>query len=62
MKKNAIRFRYVVALFALVIASASARAQSNENAANAAARASLERIQALRKERPGDAVLVFSRR
>ena len=30
-----------------------------DDAATAAARASLERIQALRKERPGDAVLVF---
>lgn len=59
MTKNSIHLRYVGALLALVIGSASARAQSNENAATAAARASLERIQALRKERPGDAVLVF---
>jgi sugar lactone lactonase YvrE len=59
MMKNSIHLRYVAALLALVVASASARAQSNENAANAAARASLERIQALRKERPGDTVLVF---
>src|SRR5687768_1333926 len=59
MTKNSIHLRSVVALLALMIASASARAQSNDNAATAAARASLERIQALRKERPGDAVLVF---
>src|SRR5688500_5723670 len=57
--KNSVYLRYVVALLAVVIASASAHAQSNDNAATAAARASLERIQALRKERPGDAVLVF---
>ena len=59
MTKNSIHFRYAVALLALVIGSAGARAQSNDNAATTAARASLERIQALRKERPGDAVLVF---
>jgi len=59
MTKNSIPLRYVVALLALVIASASVRAQSSDNPATAAARASLERIQALRKERPGDAVLVF---
>lgn len=59
MTKNSIHIRYVVVLLALAIASASLRAQSNENPATAAARASLERIQALRKERPGDAVLVF---
>lgn len=59
MTKKSIYLRFVVTLSALVIAAASTRAQSNENPATAAARASLERIQALRKERPGDAVLVF---
>lgn len=38
---------------------ALARIDAADDAATAAARASLERIQALRKERPGDAVLVF---
>ena len=35
------------------------RAEAADDPATAAARASLERIQALRKERPGDSVLVF---
>ena len=34
-------------------------ADAADDAATSAARASLERIQALRKERPGDVVLVF---
>jgi streptogramin lyase len=59
MTKNSIYLRYASFLLALLIVTASVRAQSNENPATAAARASLERIQALRKERPGDAVLVF---
>lgn len=49
------RMTTACALLACVFASARAA----DDAATAAARASLERIQALRKERPGDSVLVF---
>lgn len=53
-----IRFARMTIVCAL-LAGAFIRAQAADDAATAAARASLERIQALRKERPGDAVLVF---
>jgi hypothetical protein len=46
-------------LLAVGIGSLAAWAQSAPNDPSVAARASLERIQALRKERPGDGVLVF---
>jgi hypothetical protein len=42
-----------------LLASPLGLAQTPDDAATAAARASLERIKGLRKERPGDAVLVF---
>ena len=49
-----------VGLFlAVVMAASVVWAQSAPDDASVAARASLERIQALRKERPGDGVLVF---
>ena len=49
-----------VGLFLAVVTAASVVcAQSTPEDASVAARASLERIQALRKERPGDGVLVF---
>jgi streptogramin lyase len=48
-----------VAIACALVACAVIRAEAADDAATAAARASLERIQALRKERPGDAVLVF---
>ena len=49
-----------VGLFlAVVMAASVVWAQSVPDDASVAARASLERIQALRKERPGDGVLVF---
>jgi hypothetical protein len=49
-----------VGLFlAVVMAASVVWAQSASDDASVAARASLERIQALRKERPGDGVLVF---
>ena len=47
----------MMTVFALVV-QVFARADAADEA-TAAARASLERIQALRKERPGDGVLVF---
>ena len=46
-------------LLAVGIGSLAAWAQSAPDDPSVAARASLERIQALRKERPGDGVLVF---
>ena len=46
-------------LLAVGIGSSAAWAQSAPDDPSVAARASLERIQALRKERPGDGVLVF---
>ena len=46
-------------LLAVGIGSLAAWAQSAPDEPSVAARASLERIQALRKERPGDGVLVF---
>lgn len=50
----------MLTLVATTFAWAAINAQSpTPDAANAAARASLERIQALRKERPNDGVLVF---
>jgi hypothetical protein len=50
-----IRLAIICALFAYVLSPADAA----DDAAAAAARASLERIQGLRKERPGDGALVF---
>jgi sugar lactone lactonase YvrE len=49
----------IVLLIALALVVPGFSARAADDAATAAARASLERIQALRKERPGDAVLVF---
>lgn len=49
----------IVLLIAMALATPGLRAQAADDAATAAARAQLERIQTLRKERPGDAVLVF---
>src|SRR6478672_12135679 len=46
-------------LLAVGIGSLAGWAQSAPDDPSVAARASLERIQALRKERPGDGVLVF---
>jgi hypothetical protein len=48
-----------IAIVCLLLPCAFISAEAADEAATAAARASLERIQALRKERPGDAVLVF---
>src|SRR5688572_525966 len=53
------QLRKIVLLTAVALAASVFSAHSADDAATAAARASLERIQALRKERPGDAVLVF---
>ena len=53
-----IRFARVV-IFCASLTSPLVCAEAADDAATAAARASLERIQALRKERPGDAVLVL---
>lgn len=55
MKSDALR----VTLASAVVACGLAVASAADDAAAAAARASLERIQALRKERPGDGVLVL---
>ena len=49
----------IVLLIALALAVQNFEAAAADDAATAAARAQLERIQTLRKERPGDAVLVF---
>jgi sugar lactone lactonase YvrE len=51
--------RKIALLLALTMAASLFNAEAADDPATAAARASLERIQALRKERPGDAVLVF---
>ncbi|HYJ05225.1 MAG TPA: hypothetical protein VEX43_08825 [Chthoniobacterales bacterium] len=48
-----------LAIFFAFLAWTLASTQAADDAATAAARASLERIQNLRKERPGDVVLVF---
>jgi sugar lactone lactonase YvrE len=53
------QLRKIVLFTAMALAVSVFSAHSADDAATAAARASLERIQALRKERPGDAVLVF---
>ncbi len=49
----------IILLIAVALAAPVFNAPAADDAATAAARASLERIQTLRKERPGDAVLVF---
>jgi len=51
--------RKIALLLAMTSAASLFNARAADDPATAAARASLERIQALRKERPGDAVLVF---
>ena len=51
--------RKIFLLIAMALAAQVFDAHAADDAATAAARAQLERIQTLRKERPGDAVLVF---
>jgi len=57
--KQFMKLKRVSLLLAVGIGSLAAWAQSAPDDPSVAARASLERIQALRKERPGDGVLVF---
>jgi hypothetical protein len=57
--KQFMKLEGVGLLLAVVTAASVAWAQSAPDDPSVAARASLERIQALRKERPGDGVLVF---
>ena len=57
--KQFMKLERVSLLLAVGIGSLAAWAQSAPDDPSVAARASLERIQALRKERPGDGVLVF---
>jgi sugar lactone lactonase YvrE len=52
------RMRFIVTIVCALLACALTSAEAADDAA-AAARATLARIQALRKERPGDGVLVF---
>jgi len=59
MKLNRKKLFARLTIVSALLAGAMVSAQTTNDAANAAARASLERIQALRKERPGDVVLVF---
>lgn len=59
MKLNRKKLFARLPIVSALLAGAMVYAQTTNDAANAAARASLERIQALRKERPGDVVVVF---